>query len=78
MDPPARAEDWEACVPVYETFAGWDADITGVRRFEDLPGEAQVYVRALQDLMGVHIEMISVGAERDCVIPTTDGVPVPA
>jgi adenylosuccinate synthase len=76
--PPALAEDWALCRPVYETFAGWEADLSGVRRFEDLPSEAQVYVRALQDLLGVPIETISVGAERDRFIRTEAGVPVPA
>lgn len=73
--PPALAEDWDACTPVYETFAGWDSDLSDVRRFEDLPREAQVYVRALQDVMGVAIEVISVGAERDRFIRTEEGVP---
>jgi adenylosuccinate synthase len=76
--PPALAGRWQACRPVYETFAGWEADLSGVRRFEDLPGEAQVYVRALQDILGVPIQTISVGAERDRFIRTESGIPVPA
>lgn len=76
--PPALAEDWEACRPVYESFRGWDRDLSGVRRFHDLPREAQVYVRALQQVMGVPIEVISVGAERDRFIRTVEGVPQPA
>jgi adenylosuccinate synthase len=76
--PPALAADWERCRPVYETFDGWSADVTGVRRFDDLPAEARAYVRALQDLLRVPVEMISVGAERACVIETVRGVPVSA
>lgn len=76
--PPALAEDWEACRPVYATYPGWDADLSGVRRFEDLPPAAQRYVRALQEVVGVDIEMISVGAERDRIIRTATGVPQPA
>jgi len=76
--PPALAADWQRCVPVYETFPGWDADVSGARRFEDLPREARAYVRALQELMGVAVELISVGAERACVIETARGVPVSA
>jgi adenylosuccinate synthase len=74
--PPAWVEDWEACRPVYETFEGWREDLAEVRRFEDLPAAAQVYVRALQDLVGAPIEMISVGAERERFIPLERGVPV--
>jgi len=73
--PPALAEDWEACRPIYQAYAGWEHDLSSVRRFHDLPREAQLYVRALQDVMGVAIEVISVGAERDRFIRTTEGVP---
>jgi adenylosuccinate synthase len=73
--PPALAEDWEGCRPVYQSYAGWEHDLSAVRRFDDLPRAAQVYVRALQDVMGVAIEVISVGAERDRFIRTTEGVP---
>ncbi len=73
--PPALAEDWEACRPIYQSYAGWEHDLSAVRRFDDLPRAAQVYVRALQDVMGVAIEVISVGAERDRFIRTTEGVP---
>lgn len=73
--PPALAEDWEACRPVYRSYPGWDRDLSAVRRFADLPREAQAYVRALQEVLGVAIEVISVGAERDRFIRTTGGVP---
>jgi adenylosuccinate synthase len=62
--PPAFAPDWEACTPVYETHAGWDEDLSGVRRFEDLPAPAQAYVRAVEAAVGVPITMVSVGPER--------------
>jgi adenylosuccinate synthase len=74
--PPAWTGDLEACVPVYESFAGWSEDLGGARHFEDLPAAAQHYVRALQDLMGRPIEMISVGAERERFIPLARGIPV--
>jgi len=73
--PPAYAGDWERCVPVYESFAGWSEDLGGARRFEDLPVAAQTYVRAVQDVMDTPIEMISVGAERERFIPLEQGVP---
>ena len=74
--PPAWAGDWECCTPVYETFPGWREDLGHARHFDDLPDAAQTYVRALQRLMGVPIEMISVGAERARFIPLEAGVPV--
>ncbi|MGE0193889.1 MAG: adenylosuccinate synthase [Planctomycetota bacterium] len=63
--PPAYAPDWERCTPVYEVHAGWSKDISGVRRFEDLPVAAQRYVRSLEALMDAPVEMISVGPQRD-------------
>ena len=74
--PPAWSGDWEACTPIYRTFAGWQEDLGHVRHFSDLPAPAQAYVRALQEFMDTPIEMISVGAERARFIPLDTGVPV--
>lgn len=74
--PPAWAGDWQRCRPVYERFEGWTQDLGGARRFEDLPPAAQRYVRAVQDVLGTPIEVISVGAERERFIPLERGVPV--
>lgn len=54
--------------PVYETLPGWSGNITGCRRFEDLPGEAQQYVRRLEQLIGAPIKMVSVGPERSATL----------
>ena len=51
--------------PVYETFKGWKKDISGVRKYEDLPEEAQVYLKRLSEVVGVPIGIISVGPNRD-------------
>jgi adenylosuccinate synthase len=50
--------------PVYETLPGWNGNISGARRFEDLPREAQAYVKTLEKLVGAPIKMVSVGPER--------------
>ncbi len=54
--------------PVVEYLDGWGADITSVRRFEDLPVEAQKYVEYVEKAIGCPITYISVGAERDSII----------
>jgi len=51
--------------PEYESLPGWDEDITGVRRREDLPKAAQMYVSRVEDLVGVPITFIGVGPERE-------------
>jgi adenylosuccinate synthase len=52
-------------VPVYETYPGWDEDITHCRSFAALPDAAQRYVERIETLVGCHIRYVSVGPERD-------------
>ncbi len=54
--------------PVYESHAGWTADITGVRRWQDLPDNAQRYVERVESLIETPIGLISVGPHRDALI----------
>lgn len=54
--------------PVMEELPGWKCDISGVRRFEDLPKEAKDYVRFVEEAVGCRIRYVSVGAERDAYI----------
>ena len=54
--------------PVTEYLPGWGVDITGVRKFEDLPKEAQDYVLYIEKQIGCYIKYISVGPERDSII----------
>ncbi|MDR1450261.1 MAG: adenylosuccinate synthase [Propionibacteriaceae bacterium] len=54
--------------PVYEHLEGWSEDISGVRRFEDLPPACQRYVRRLEELVGVRISGLGVGPDRDQVV----------
>jgi len=63
-DFPSHVDDLRKVVPVYETFPGWSEEITKVRRFEDLPENAQKYVHRLADLVGRPIGLLSVGADR--------------
>jgi adenylosuccinate synthase len=50
--------------PIYETLPGWRGNITGVRKFEELPREAQQYVKRIEQLVGAPVKMVSVGPER--------------
>ena len=54
--------------PVYEELPGWTEDITGVRRFEDLPVNAQRYVERIEELARVRVSAIGVGADREATI----------
>jgi len=62
---PMTQTDVHHATPVYESFPGWDEDITGARRFEDLPAAAQRYVLALEELSGARISVVGVGPDRE-------------
>lgn len=54
--------------PVIEYRKGWNRDISGVRRWEDLPEEARQYVQMIEQAIGCPIGYVSVGPERDSII----------
>lgn len=54
--------------PVIEYLDGWQCDISGIRKFEDLPIQAQNYVKYIEEQIGCPITYVSVGAERDSII----------
>jgi len=54
--------------PVYAELAGWKTDITGVRRFQDLPAQARDYVLFIEKHIRTRISWVSVGPHRDQII----------
>ncbi len=54
--------------PKIEYLDGWNCDISGVRKWEDLPENARKYVEYIEQAVGCHITYVSVGAERDAYI----------
>ncbi len=70
---PASLNVLARCKPVYETFKGWPGtDITGVRKFDDLPAAAKTYVAAIEKVTGVPIRFIGVGPDRAQTIDRMD------
>ncbi|MBA4358686.1 MAG: adenylosuccinate synthase, partial [Desulfovibrio sp.] len=65
---PASLAKLAQCQPIYEEFQGWTQDITGARRWEDLPQACQVYLKRLSQFTGVPLTMVSVGPERESTI----------
>ena len=47
---------------------GWHCDISGVRKYEDLPEQTRAYVEYLEKAVGCRIRYISVGPEREACI----------
>ena len=62
---PASLVELGQCEPVYEELPGWSEDITGCRTLDELPIEAQNYVRRVSELVGVKISTFSVGPDRN-------------
>ena len=53
---------------VYESFKGWKEDISKARSFDDLPVNAQNYVKMIEDAAGIPVKWIGVGPEREATI----------
>jgi adenylosuccinate synthase len=69
---PMTQTDFHHAKPVYEELPGWTEDISGARSIEDLPANAQAYVRYLEELSGAPISAIGVGQDRDATIVVRD------
>ncbi|MFP4129867.1 MAG: adenylosuccinate synthase [Halorhodospira sp.] len=65
---PTDVEALPGCEPVYEDLPGWRGSTSGLARFEDLPENAQAYVRRIEELVGVPVAMISTGPDRSQTI----------
>lgn len=66
---PGDAAVLEKCQPVYEEFDGWQRSISEIRDFENLPIEARRYMSRLEDLLSCSISLVSVGPDRQQIIP---------
>ncbi|MBJ7259276.1 MAG: adenylosuccinate synthase [Chthoniobacterales bacterium] len=63
--PPTDTADWARCRPVYAEFPGWMKPTSGARKFSALPPAARRYVRALAELTGAKLHIVSVGAAHN-------------
>lgn len=68
---PSHVDDLRRVKPVYETLPGWSEDLTAMRTLEELPANARTYIDRIGQLLGVPVEMTSVGPARDQTIPVT-------
>jgi adenylosuccinate synthase len=61
---PGDYEDLARVKPIYETLPGWDESLDAVRSIDQLPAAAQRYVRRVEEVAGVPVVCVSVGADR--------------
>ena len=66
MPDPATLDEVE---PIYESWPGWHSDTSQARIWEDLPEEARRYVQRIEQLVDAPIRWVSVGPEREAIIP---------
>ena len=65
---PASLNVLAKCEPIYEEFDGWMTDISGIRKYEELPLNARKYVERLSEVAGVELGIVSVGPNREQTI----------
>ena len=65
---PVNQTDFHHAQPIYEYFDGWWEDISGARTFEDLPANAQAYVKAVEAMSGARISAVGVGPSRAATV----------
>jgi adenylosuccinate synthase len=65
---PMTQTEFHHATPVYEYFDGWGTDISHCRSFEELPAQAQAYVKALEKMSGTRIWAVGVGPGREQTI----------
>ncbi len=65
---PASLKVLSGCVPIYESLPGWQEDISAVRNYADLPENTKAYLKRIEKLAGVPIDILSVGPGREQTI----------
>ncbi|UDM18461.1 adenylosuccinate synthase [Vogesella sp. XCS3] len=53
------------CEPIYETMPGWSDSSVGAKRWEDLPANAQAYLKRIEEVCGAPIDIVSTGPDRE-------------
>ncbi|VAX77124.1 Adenylosuccinate synthetase [Serratia symbiotica] len=61
---PSTEEDWEDVKPIYKILPGWSERTYGVKEYSKLPAAALAYIRCIEDLTGVPIDILSTGPDR--------------
>ena len=62
---PVGAETLARCEPVYEEMPGWSESTVGVKAYDALPEAARRYLKRVEEVCGVPVDMISTGPDRE-------------
>ncbi len=69
---PAAVEDQLNAKPVYKNFQGWKSKTQGIKKFDDLPDKAKIYIKAIEEFIETNISSISTSPEREDTILLVD------
>jgi adenylosuccinate synthase len=62
---PVGAEDAAGCEPIYEEMPGWAESTVGTKSLDALPANARAYIKRIEELVGVPVDMVSTGPDRE-------------
>ena len=65
IEAPSDADSYTGLEPVYEEMPGWSESTLGIQSFEELPANAQAYIKRIEELVGAPIDIISTGPDRN-------------
>ncbi len=65
---PTDAKELSLVKPIYQTFAGWEEDLTGIREYSALPANCKKYIKEIENIAGIPANIISIGNSRDKTI----------
>jgi adenylosuccinate synthase len=66
------AEFYEAVTPKYETLQGWSESTVGITNYDDLPENAKIYIKRIEELINCPVDIISTGPDREETIVLRD------
>ena len=69
---PAAVEDQLKVKPIYKSFKGWKSDTKGIKKFDDLPQNAKIYIKELEKFIETKVSSISTSPERNDTILIVD------
>jgi adenylosuccinate synthase len=61
---PQHSDDYQGILPIYEEVKGWKESTIGAKSLDSLPANARHYIKRLQELVGIPIDIISTGPDR--------------
>ncbi|MBX4180805.1 adenylosuccinate synthase [Sodalis sp. CWE] len=62
---PFAEECWDKVEPIYETMSGWNETISGIKEYDQLPEAARRYIKRIEEITGVSVDIISTGPKRN-------------